>query len=427
MTVKRVRPACVQGHIRAPPSKSYTHRALLAAFFAEAPCEVVGPLDSDDTRATRNGLSVLGAHVGRSRRGWVVSPAVRGARPPRAPIRCAESGTTLRFLSAAAAVGTNPVRFVGSHRLASRPMEDLYGALRTLGATVQTPSEIRCLPCVVRGPISPGRVAIRGDVSSQFTSALLMVLPRLAGRCELRIRGPAVSRPYIDATRAVLVRRGIRVRRSRTGFVTQGPQRYRSGPIRVPGDASSAAYLWAAAAATGGSVDIEGVPADLPQADLAILPILAAMGARVLRTARIVRVAGPLKEPISVDLTDSPDLFPLVTVLAALIPSRTSRLTGAPHLEFKESDRRVESARLARALGARVSSTRSSLEIRGALVPRCLDLPSLDDHRMVMSAAVAGLSTNGTSRIGRAEAVSKSFPGFWKALGALTNGGGLVR
>ncbi|MCI4348250.1 MAG: 3-phosphoshikimate 1-carboxyvinyltransferase, partial [Thermoplasmata archaeon] len=183
----------------------------------------------------------------------------------------------------------------------------------------------------------------------------------------------------------------------------------------------------AAAAATGGNVDIEGVPADLPQADLAILPILAAMGARVLRTARFVRVAGPLMEPISVDLTDSPDLFPLVSVLAALIPGRTSRLTGAPHLAFKESDRRVESARLARALGARVSSSRSRLEIRGSLVPRRLDLPSLEDHRIVMSAAVAGLSTTGTSRIGRAEAVSKSFPGFWTALGALTNGGGLVR
>ncbi|MCI4353441.1 MAG: 3-phosphoshikimate 1-carboxyvinyltransferase [Thermoplasmata archaeon] len=427
MTVKRIRPARIHGRIRAPPSKSYTHRALLAAFFAEAPCEVVGPLDSDDTRATRNGLRVLGAQVRRSRDGWVVSPGPGGAQVPQGAIDCADSGTTLRFLAAAAAQGGNPVRFGGSRRLASRPMEELYGALRTLGARVQTPSKTRCLPCVVRGPISPGRVAIRGDVSSQFTSALLMVLPRLAGRSELRLGGTTVSRPYIDATCAVLDERGIHVRRSRIGFVTHGPQRYRSGRIRVPGDASSAAYLWAAAAATAGSVDVEGVPDDLPQADLAILPILAAMGARVRRAARFVRVAGPLVEPITVDLTDAPDLFPLVSVLAALVPGRTSRLTGAPQIAFKESDRRIESARLARALGARVIAAPSRLEIRGSLTPRRLDCPSLRDHRLVMSAAVAGLSTNGTSRIGRAEAVTKSFPGFWNALGALTEGGGLVR
>ena len=427
MTVRRIHSARVHGRLRAPPSKSYTHRALLAAFFAEAPCEVVGPLSSDDTRATRNGLHTLGARVRRSRDGWLVSRSVPAPPTRYRTIQCAESGTTFRFLAAAAALGARPIGFVGTRRLASRPMIDLFGALRSLGATVEAPSEARCLPCKIRGPIRAGRVEMRGDVSSQFTSALLMVLPGLAGRSEIRIQGPTVSRPYIDATCAVLAQRGIQVRRLRTGFVIEGPQRYRSGRIRVPGDASSAAYLWAAAAATDGQVEIEGVPADLPQADLAILPILAAMGARVRRTPRFVGVSGALVEPISVDLTDSPDLFPLVAVLAALVPGRSSHLSGAPHLAFKESDRRLESARLARGLGARVTASRSGLEICGSATPRALNCPTLQDHRLVMSAAVAGLATHGISRIGRAEAVSKSFPGFWSAIGTLTNGGGLLR
>ena len=427
MTVRSIRPACARGHLRAPPSKSYTHRALIAAFLAEAPCDVVRPLDSDDTRATREGLRALGARVRVSREVWSISPMRHGTRIPGRTIRCGESGTTLRFLSAVAALYPRPARFEGTSRLAARPMSELYEALRKLGATIETPPKTRSLPCMVRGPLTAGSIAIRGDVSSQFTSALLMVLPKVGGRSELKIRGRIVSGPYVDATCAILKQRGIRLRRTRGGFAIPGGQTYRAGKIRVPGDASSAAYLWAAAAATGGRVEIEGVPADLPQADLEVLPILAKTGARVERTPRYVRVTGPMTGPVSVDLTDSPDLFPLVSVLAALVPDGLSRLSGAPHLEFKESDRRVESVRLARALGARVSATGLHVDIRGSGSPRPLNVPALQDHRLVMSAAIGGLAAGGTSRIGRAEAVSKSFPGFWNALGVLTEGGEPVR
>jgi 3-phosphoshikimate 1-carboxyvinyltransferase len=420
VTIRSVRPARLHGRLRAPPSKSYTHRALVAAFLSRRECEVVGPLDSDDTRATRDGLRALGARIRRSRTGWKVSPAKHLARTSPRTVRCGESGTTLRLLSAVAALGEQPVSFEGAPRLAERPMRELYRALRTFGATVSAPRGTRSLPCTVQGPLRAGKAAIRGDVSSQFISALLMVLPTVAGRSELRVRGPTVSEPYVEATRAVLKERGIRIRSIRRGFVIPGDQRYRGGRIRVPGDASSAAYLWAGAAATGGRVEIEGVPSNPPQADLAILPILSKMGAEVQRTARFVRVAGPLTQPTSVDLTDAPDLFPLVAVLAALIPGGHSRLRGAPHLQFKESDRRVQSVSLARAVGAHVSQLPSQVDVLGTDSPQSLNLPSLTDHRLVMSAAIAGLAGSAPSRIGQAEAVSKSFPGFWSALRALT-------
>jgi 3-phosphoshikimate 1-carboxyvinyltransferase len=422
MTVRSIHPARVHGRVRAPPSKSYTHRALVAAFLAHRRIVVKSPLDSDDTRATRDGLRVLGARVGGSPHSWTVDVERRGG-VRRGSIRCGDSGTTLRFLTAVSALGQGPVRFTGTPRLASRPMEELYSALRDLGATVRTPSSGRGLPCTILGPIRPGRVTVGGDVSSQFTSALLMVLPTLAGDSELRIRGRPVSRPYIDATCAILRDRGIKVRRTRNGFHVPGAQRYRAGPIRVPGDASSAAYFWAAGAATGGSVEVGGIPANLPQADLAILPILSEMGAAVQRTRNGIRVTGPISSPVSVDLTDSPDLFPLVAVLGALVPGRASTLRGAPHLEFKESDRRKESIHLARALGAKVSTVGSRVRIIGAQVPRPLNDSLLGDHRLVMSAVVGALATQGISKVGRAEAVSKSFPGFWDAVRALTNGG----
>lgn len=425
MTVQTIRPAYVHGRVRAPPSKSYTHRALIAAFLAGNPSVVEGPLDSDDTRATRIGLRALGARISGSDGEWKISARPR-TRSPRRVVQCGESGTSLRFLSAVAALRHDPVRFEGAPRLSSRPMAELYEALQSLGARVRAPTRGRALPCTIQGPIHAGHVTVGGDVSSQFTSALLMVLPTLVGSSELHVRGRIVSQPYVEATCAVLADRGIELRRTPGAFHIPGGQKYRGGRIRVPGDASSAAYLWAAAAVTGGSVEVEGIPADLPQADLAILPILGEMGARVHRPSRVVRVTGPLTGPVSVDLTDSPDLFPLVAVLGALVPGRRSRLRGAPHLEFKESDRKRESIRLARALGAQVSSQAAGVDITGVESPRPLNLPSLKDHRLVMSAAVAGLAAGGVSRIGRAEAVSKSFPGFWDALRVLINGGETV-
>jgi 3-phosphoshikimate 1-carboxyvinyltransferase len=420
MTIRSVRPAPLRGQVQAPPSKSYTHRALVAAFLSDGDCEISSPLDSDDTRATREGLRQLGAHVRRSPAGWRISPPKHGIRSPHRPIQCGESGTTLRFLSAVAALGTSDVSFDGAPQLATRPMQDLYGALRSRGVLIRTPPSGRSLPCTIRGPLTAGPVSVRGDVSSQFTSALMMVLPTLDGRSELRIQGAAVSEPYVAATRAVLAGRGVRIRGGHGVYSVPGGQRYRCGRIHVPGDASSAAYLWAGAAVTAGNVEVSGVPLGLPQADLALLPILSKMGAGVRRSSRAIRVTGPLTRPITVDLTNAPDLFPLVSVLASVVPNGHSTLSGAPHLEFKESDRRTQSIRLARAIGATVQSHRSQVEISGTSAPRPLDLVALDDHRLVMSAAVAALASKLPSRIGRAEAVSKSFPGFWRTLGLLT-------
>jgi 3-phosphoshikimate 1-carboxyvinyltransferase len=181
-----------------------------------------------------------------------------------------------------------------------------------------------------------------------------------------------------------------------------------------------------AAALTGGAVQVTGIHPEWPQADRRILAILRAAGAQVRESGDTVQVTGPVSNGFDVDLTESPDLYPLVGVLAAGIPA-TSRLRGAPHLVFKESDRRAATVRLARGMGAKVGSARGALRIEGTRAVRPLALRDLDDHRVVMSAAVAGLIGGGRSVIGHAEAVAKSFPSFWQVLRKLGGGVRTVR
>ncbi len=414
MTQVRVRPGVARGTVRAPPSKSYTHRALAAGHLSRRPYHVLDPLDSDDTRATARGLRRLGSTVRFGRRDWAVRPSRRSPRGNGVRIDCRESGTTLRFLSALAALRSVPVRLEGEGRLPRRPMGGLLSALRTLGAECR----IDATGVVVRGPIHSGTVRLDASTSSQFASALLLALPSLEGESTLRLERTVVSEPYIDATLAVLRYHRVRVGRRGRTFRIEGPQRFRAGSFRPPGDASSAAYLWAAAATSGGSVEVAGVDPRWPQADRAILRLLADAGAAVHETSQGTRVAGRAHRPFTIDLTGAPDLYPLAGVLAATIPGR-SELRGASHVTLKESNRKLATSRLARALGARVRSEKERLVIEGSARPRATRLTDLSDHRLVMSAAVGALAADRTSTIGDARAVAKSFPDFWATLESL--------
>ncbi|HTT35590.1 MAG TPA: 3-phosphoshikimate 1-carboxyvinyltransferase [Thermoplasmata archaeon] len=419
MTVARVSPGPLSGRIRPPGSKSYTHRALVLGFFAGRPFEIRDPLVSDDTRATRVGLDRLGAHTARSGARWRIAPSEGAGRAlgRTRVVDCGESGTTLRFLSAVAATRTFPVRLVGRPGLARRPIGALATSLRAAGARVE-PAPGRSLPLLLRGPIHAGRFAVDASESSQYASALLLALPSLDGRSSLRLTGTTVSAAYIDATLAILRAHGIRVRGGPRAWTVEGPARPVGRSFTVPGDASSAAYLWAGAAVTGGEVTVDHVPSAWPQADRRILGILASAGATVRDSASGATVRGPLSGGFDVDLTSAPDLYPLVGALAATRPER-SILRGARHVVLKESDRRTATIELVRALGGRARSTRAGLEIRGTRGRRAPTLPPSTDHRVVMSGAIAALAGDGPVRVGDAGCVAKSFPGFWSALASL--------
>lgn len=419
MSVVRLFPHRVAGSVVAPPSKSYTHRALVAAHLSGRAYRVVNPLDSDDTRATARGLTALGTPVHRRRGVWTVGPPSSDRVSPLVRIDCGESGTTLRFLTAVAALSDRRVVLRGRGRLPQRPVASLLRALAALGATARVVPPSSAVE--VQGPIHSGRVSLDASESSQFASALLFALPTLEGDSVLRLTGPIVSAPYIEATLAVLAHHRVRVHPTRRVYRIPGGQRYRRVTFHVPGDASSAAYLWTAAAVTGGKVRVTGLPNAWPQADGAILSLLHRAGAKVTASPESATVEGPVDRPFSVDLTDTPDLYPLAGVLASVVRGR-SLLLGASHVAGKESDRRVGTERVARGLGARVRRVPGGLAVEGTGSPRPLSLRDLSDHRMVMSAAVGALVAEGPSSIGDARAVDKSFPKFWEVLHQLSGG-----
>ncbi len=412
MTEARLRPATVDGEAVAPPSKSYTHRFLLAAHLAGRAGRIRRPLSSDDTLRTARALRRLGSRVDLDEHLWRVCPAEPSRIRGTPTVDCGESGTTLRLVSAAAALRAQRYRFVGSGRLPRRPMGPLFEALRDLGAEVVRPAGPACLPFDLRGPIHGGEVEVAADESSQFTSALLLALPTVEPSSRLRTVGVPVSEPYVRATIAVARAQGVRVSTGSGFYRTAGGQRYRAVDATVPGDASSAAYLWASAALSHGRATVVGVPSVWPQADLAVLGLLRRYGARVTRSGGRVSVRGAARKPFRVHLTDTPDLYPLAGVLAAAAPGR-SYLLGAEHVVAKESNRRWETARLARAMGARVSEVEGGLVIDGTVRPRPVHLRDARDHRIVMSAAVAAVAADGPSEIADAAAVRKSFPGFF--------------
>jgi 3-phosphoshikimate 1-carboxyvinyltransferase len=415
MSTATVHPGVAHGSARAPPSKSYTHRALVAAHLAHRPFDVVRPLVADDTRATARGLHALGSLVDVNDQRWRLSPSSHPVQRPR--VRCGNSGTTLRFLTAVAAAQAQPVWFEGGAQLSARPIAGLAESLRASGVEV-TVAGARTLPMKVRGPLQPGQLHVDGSVSSQYVSALLLVLPTLAGPSTLSVDGERVSEPYIASTAAVLRSLGVRLNGGDGRWKVPAPQAVTGRRFEVPGDASSAAYLWAAAAVTGGQVALRGIPGRWPQADRLILELLGQAGARVRESADGARVSGPVETPFDIDLTGAPDLYPLAGAIAALIPG-PSTIRGAAHVVFKESDRRAATIRLVQDLGGRAMFRGGRLRIHGTRHPRAIRMRPSDDHRVVMSAAVAALRADGPSRIGDARAVRKSFPGFWSALRGL--------
>ncbi len=410
---RAVRTSVARGTVIAPPSKSYTHRALVAGYLTGRRYRIDRPLRADDTRATARGLAALGGSFQEGPTAWTWVPRHDKDRDARtARIECRESGTTLRFLSALAATLDRSVRFTGRPGLARRPLGELLEVLRSGGVTIEGLAPGRSLPFWMHGPLRPVNATLDTSTSSQFLSALLLVLPTLGGPSDLRLSGDPVSWDYVEATLAILRHHRVDAEVNRTRARVPGGQHYRGTSFAVPGDASSAAYAWAAAALTGGAVRVRGIPRQWPQADLALLDYLETMGATVRRHADGATVEGGPLAATEVDLGSSPDLYPLVGVLASFARG-TTRIRGAPHVAWKESDRRAATVRLARGFGAGAGVVPGGVDIRGTAHPRAIHVQGIDDHRVVMSASVGAMAAPGESLIGDAACVRKSFPGYW--------------
>jgi len=400
----------------APPSKSHTHRALFCAALAAGESRILGPLLSEDTAATRSCLDALGAGVAEAGDDWVIAGRGGQLAEPSAPLDCASSGTTLRLLMALCAAVPGRRVLDGSEQLRRRPLADLAVSLEALGSGLTWGGAAGFPPVAVTGHRwRGGEIAVRSGASSQFLSGLLLAAP-LAER-PVVLRAPdLVSAPYVALTAAVMGRFGVRVTaEGATWHVALGG--YRPACERVEPDASAAAFLFAAAAVTGGEVTVPGLRRDLLQGDAAVLDHLRAFGVRVVEGAGGATASGAPTQGADLDLGACPDLVPPLAAVAFAAPG-PSRFRGVGHLRHKESDRLAVLAGLVRALGGSAEAGEGELRIVPPRRPHPADLNPRGDHRMAMAGALMGLRTRG-ARVLDPACVAKSFPSFWERLDAL--------
>ena len=411
----------VAGTARAPPSKSYTHRAILAAGYGEG-ATVRAALVSADTRATMRAVEAFGGRVERDGRtvrieGFDGRPAV-----PDRVIDCGNSGTTMRLVTACAALGDGLTVLTGDASLRSRPHGPLLDAIEGLGGRAESTRGNGQAPLVVGGPIRGGRVEIPGDVSSQFVTALLMAGAVTEGGIEVALETELKSAPYVEITLELLDDFGVEAGATDEGFAVAGGQAYAAPDYAVPGDFSSISYLLAAGAVAGadGGVVVEGARPGA-QGDSAIVGILDRMGADVRwdRDAGRIEVGRAPLAGVEVDVGDTPDLLPTVAALGAVAEGDT-RIVNCAHVRHKETDRVSVRATELETLGARVTEEADRLTIHGDdSTLRGAAVEGHGDHRIVMALSVAALAAEGTTTIGGAEHVDVSFPGFFETLADL--------
>ncbi len=394
------------GKVTVPSSKSHTHRAIIMSALSGGPCRVSSPLISFDTKATMDAVRAMGATV-KECDGYLDISA-DGIHAPDRTIDVCNSGTTLRLMSGISALFDSETTLTGDESIRKRPMGPLLDALKGCGASCS--SEDGKAPLRIRGPVTEDTLYIDGSTSSQFVSSVLMMSPLIGRPVDIRLTGKTVSRPYIDITLSMMRRFGITVEERKGGFHTE-PQSYRPCDYTVPADFSSAAFPLVAGGLSG-KVTVTNLDMDDPQGDKRIVDILSKAGCEVTVNGGSVTCAstGKLKA-LDIDMSDIPDLFPIVCVLMSTAEG-TSRLYGAPHLRFKESDRIALTEDMLRTLGADISGTEDGCVINGVRRLKGGRIHHHGDHRMMMAASVASLISEGPVTMEDDGCWNVSFPGF---------------
>lgn len=417
-------PTCgrINGVVRPPGSKSLTNRALICAALANGESVLEGSLDSEDTRVMIGALRQLGLVVESIDRGTCLRvEGQSGHWPhPNAKLNLANSGTSIRFLTAMVALGHGEVSLDGVERMRKRPILELVTSLNELGARVTCRHADACPPVDVIGRgLAGGSVKMRGDISSQYLSALMMVSPFAASDVTITIVGPQVSRPYVEMTQQVMEQFGVNadLRNDARQVTVASGQRYQGREFDIEPDASAASYFWAAAAISGGEVRVSGLSRKSLQGDVRFCDCLEKMGCDVRYDDDGIVVRGSVLRGIDVDMNEISDTVQTLAAVALFAGSPT-RIRGVAHNRHKETDRIGDLATELRRLGAEVDEHEDGLSV----MPRQLqgaDIETYDDHRMAMSLSLVGLRVPGV-RILNPDCTSKTYPAFFEDLGKLT-------
>jgi 3-phosphoshikimate 1-carboxyvinyltransferase len=411
----------VDATVELPGSKSYTNRALLIAALAEGRSVIRRALFSDDTRAMHGALSALGIKVEAEPDAEIYTVEGQGGRIPAstAELFVGNAGTAARFLTAAVALGHGRYVVDGVPRMRQRPIGPLLEALGQLGVSARAEFANDCPPVIVEtNGLSGGVARVRGDISSQYISALLLAGPYAASGLELQIQGEMVSAPYIDMTIGIMADFGVQVERLSERCFRTGPgHRYQGLIYDVEPDASNASYFFAAAAVTGGRVRVPHLGRGSAQGDLGLLEVLERMGCTVLRETDGIEVRGPAQlRAVEANFTRMGDV---ATTLAAIAPFADGPVTirGVAQTHYEECDRPVAAATELRRMGLQVDSEWDALVIHPG-TPQPATIETYDDHRLAMSFAITGLKAPGIT-IADPGCVAKTFPAYFEAISRL--------
>ena len=369
-----IRPTKLSGMIHAISSKSQAHRLMILSAFADAPTRLKMNGTGRDIEATARCLRALGARITSTEDGYLICPADH--IPASAELYCGESGSTLRFLLPVIGALGIDATFHMEGRLPERPLSPLWEEIERMGCELSRPTRDTIL---CRGILRPGKYSVSGNVSSQFITGLKLAFPLIKGPCELEITGHIGSQPYIRMTEDAI---------SKFGPDMKSPK-----AIRVEGDWSNGAFFLAASA-LGNTVEVEGLEYDTAQGDRAVIELLPHLNGNC-----------------SVDIDDTPDLVPILSIVAAA--NKGVVFTNISRLHTKESDRIDSVISMIRALGGHAEACDDRLIIHGTgLTGGTVD--SCNDHRIAMSAAIAASICKTNVTILGAECVEKSYPGFWE-------------
>lgn len=408
----------VKATIEIPGSKSYTNRALLLAALTKGEVTLYNPLYSDDTEAMIGCLKRLGLRIETTSDRAIVYDDLSMIQNKSYALFAHDSGTTIRFLLPLLCLVPGTKILTGSKRLNERPIQDLVEALRLLGAQIEYLQKSGQPPLAIHSSsLSTGSaVAIDASVSSQFLSALLMIAPLLDG-LKIFLRGPLISRPYVDMTMGLMHEWGVEVVQMEEGRYDIPPkQHYQKRHYVIEGDYSSAGYFFAIGALTQSTITLKNLDPYSAQADRKFLNILERMGNEMIVNGDGVTIRGKEVLPLSLDMQECPDQVQTMAVLAAFAKGVT-KISGVRSLRVKETERvhalRNELAKM----GIKTEETHDTLTVYGGN-PHAAFIETYGDHRMAMAFAVAGTKLPGM-KIRHPEVVNKTFPTFWDTLRSL--------
>lgn len=409
--------AAIDAVVAVPGSKSIANRALVCAALAEGTSRLANVPDGDDTRVLIDALATLGLEIELSGTEVSVTGGRAGLRPGPLTLHCRLAGTTSRFLTALCALGSGPYTIDGEAPLRARPMGPLHDALRVVGAQVDAVAGH--LPATVVGPIDPSceEVPLRGDVSSQYLTAMMLIAPFFDRGLRFVLSTELVSRPYVQMTAAIMQRFGIDHIEVGDRIIAVPPGRYSPQVFAIEPDATSAGYPLAAAAVCGGSVTVPDLTRSSMQGDAGFCFLLERMGCDATQdeAATTVTRSGRLRG-VTANMKDMSDLVPTLAVVAAFAEGQTE-IHGVGFIRHKESDRISDLCReLARA-GVGATPTGDGLVVAPADL-HMATLATHHDHRLAMSFAILGLGTSGIV-VDDPDVVAKSWPEFWTMLEGL--------